>query len=396
MNASEKRREWGSGSLTEVGKNTFRLRVNGGIDPLTGRRRRKSEIFRGTEAQARKRLVKMTEEAEKNAAGAPRSLAELWKQYLEDRTLRGMTPFNRQQAERKFERYVPEHLAATPISKIETPTLNALYASLRSDRNLGAATVARFHNDIRAAFGMAVKWRWLAWSPAEDAAVPEVEEKELEPPSAEEVATLLGYVETLERDPGKRTASPLPDFVPLLVATGARPAELCALRWTDFDEARSLLTIDESISRGKGAPAKSTKTNRIRKVFLDEGTAALLTERKRRFRERALATGVPLDQWWVFPSRTKPHQPWSPDAMSKAFSAARKDAGVSERVVMRNLRHDAASFLVDQGFDVLAVARRLGHSPQMLLNRYAHVLDGTAARAAEAVGERLRGMRKGS
>lgn len=61
-----------------------------------------------------------------------------------------------------------------------------------------------------------------------------------------------------------------------------------------------------------------------------------------------------------------------------------EEAGVSY-LSPNELRHTAASLLVSKGVNVLAAARQLGHSPQMLLQTYADLYDSDLDAAAEAL-----------
>lgn len=70
----------------------------------------------------------------------------------------------------------------------------------------------------------------------------------------------------------------------------------------------------------------------------------------------------------------------------KAFAGACKDAEI-QNLRFHDLRHTAATRLVDGGVDAFTIAAILGHSTQMSA-RYTHATDKRKRRAVEAI-ERL-------
>jgi integrase len=62
------------------------------------------------------------------------------------------------------------------------------------------------------------------------------------------------------------------------------------------------------------------------------------------------------------------------------FKPALKDAGLPDDVRPYDLRHAKASMLVASGVGIVEAAAQLGHAPTVLLDTYAHVLEGTDGR----------------
>ena len=115
-----------------------------------------------------------------------------------------------------------------------------------------------------------MRWGWLGVNPAASASPPKVTRAEIRPPAPADLARLLRLAET--HDPELAT------FICLSAATGARRSELVALRWSDLDLDRSVLSIDRGIVMGPaGLVEKDTKTHRARRVALDRSTGAALT-----------------------------------------------------------------------------------------------------------------------
>ncbi len=78
------------------------------------------------------------------------------------------------------------------------------------------------------------------------------------------------------------------------------------------------------------------------------------------------------------------------------FKPALKDAGLPDDIRPYDLRHARASMLVASGVGIVEAAAQLGHAPTVLLDTYAHVLEGTDgkldvdAEVAKARGGRAR------
>lgn len=402
-----------AGTKTLRGSSWY-LRVDAGTDPLTGRRRQRTKTLPpGPDGKplgiraANDELTAFAAEVKKGtAATGNRSLQALFDAFIEARPR--MSPGTREEWQRDFANRVPEPLRSAPIGKIEAYTLDQLYLRLllgggvcrkRDDKCVGAckhgggtplspASVDRVHTILSAIFRQAVKWGWLDAAPTERATPPELEQAEVVTPDVADVVKLLDYIAKLDVH-----ESPLPDFVPLLVSTGARPGELCAAKVGDVDMTTGRLWVRRSFSRGDGGTVKETKTRKARALKVDDATLARLDARRIRLARLALTCGVPLDDMWWFPSPGAPDRPWWPSSMSREFRAARDAVGLDGRMTLRNVRHFVASVLLAEGVDVRTTAGRLGHGANVTLGVYAHVLteaDDEAAGVVAGVLDRAR------
>src|SRR5207244_6931710 len=105
---------------------------------------------------------------------------------------------------------------------------------------LSGSTVRQIHFILRAALDHAVRWRYLSTNEAALAAASAFEHSEPDPPSAEEVAALLNEAWT---DPTWGL------FGWLVMVTVCRRGEMCALRWTDMDLPRGVITVERSYAK---------------------------------------------------------------------------------------------------------------------------------------------------
>jgi integrase len=152
-------------------------------------------------------------------------------------------------------------------------------------------------------------------------------------------------------------------LVSVLAYTGARPGEALALRWADVGT-RTLL-VERAVSDGM---MKVTKTGQTRSVRLLGPVRADLTEWRRASEARS-------DSALIFPAADG--RPWRRTAWQnwrrRVFTPAAEATGITGARPY-DLRHSAASLWLHEGRTIVEVAAWMGHSGQMALSTYLHVM----------------------
>lgn len=182
------------------------------------------------------------------------------------------------------------------------------------------------------------------------------EKKPPQPFSALEVRDIL------EGFRSSKYYSPYADFVAFLFGVGCRIGEAVGLRWENVAADFTSVYICESISRGV---VGSTKTKRSRAVNLSPSIAAMLKQRK----DNCHANQADL----VFTT---------PTGLSindrnfrrRAWTQVLKAAGVLYRKPYTS-RSTAISHALAAGQDYISVAKAAGHSPQVLHDNYANIIE---------------------
>ena len=165
----------------------------------------------------------------------------------------------------------------------------------------------------------------------------------------------------------------------LMYACGLRVSECCELRVKDFDLHRMVVTVFE----GKG---NKDRVVRLPEILLPAIRKQLA--RARHLAELDVANRQPVQlpgrlalkspkmqfdpEWFfVFPSAVPSKHPrtgemvrWcmSPDVMQRAVLAARRAAGVRQRITPHCFRHAYCSHLLDSGENIKRVAEAMGHT----------------------------------
>lgn len=146
-------------------------------------------------------------------------------------------------------------------------------------------------------------------------------------------------------------------IVDLLLLTGCRVRELLDARWENVDVERRLWLIPTS------------KTGRPRHVPLSAAALAVIADLPR-------YEGCP----WLIPNPTT-RRPFTD--IKHPWQTARDAAGLPGLRV-HDLRHSAASFMVNSGVDLFAVGKVLGHASIQSTQRYSHLANDTLLAAVEA------------
>ncbi|MDP9075125.1 MAG: site-specific integrase, partial [Actinomycetota bacterium] len=165
------------------------------------------------------------------------------------------------------------------------------------------------------------------------------------------------------------------------------------LRWPviDFDSGE-LRVVRALVESADGSIyEKDTKTHQVRRVALDRGTVAVLQDWRRIVEKRAADAGVEvLDDGFVFSSEVDGSRPWRPYRWTSVWRRVRQKAGIDPKVRLHDLRHFAATHLLDSGVPVKTVSARLGHArPATTLNVYAQFIPATDRAAADVMGRIL-------
>lgn len=167
-----------------------------------------------------------------------------------------------------------------------------------------------------------------------------------------------------------------------------REGELCALRWGDVDLERGELIVIRSVDTHRaGNDFGSTKTGEKRTIELEPSTIAKLEAHKRRMAAEQLKA-----RSWAMPELVFPNRRGAVTRRTSLMRDFHKDleaAGLS-RIRFHDLRHTAATLMLQQETPVHVVSQILGHKdPAMTLRRYSHVLKGQQSVAAQKMAEIL-------
>ena len=202
---------------------------------------------------------------------------------------------------------------------------------------LGEHTMRHIHRLLQQCLDQAVHDGLITDNPARAFHYPKprkISANVLTPAEAEE------YLDAAER------LGHLPMFL-LALTAGLRQRELIALKWSDLDVKKRMLTISEgrSVEQRKLVEYKG----RTRTIGLPSELVELLAE------EHARHPGSPL--MFMHPATQKPYLP---QTVRRLHSEILKEAGL-DHIRFQDLRHTCAVLSLQNGMGIKEVAQMLGH-----------------------------------
>jgi integrase len=255
------------------------------------------------------------------------------------------------------DRYLIPRLGNTQLRRLTAETVQRFQLDL-ANAGVGDETIRKALVLLQGILERAVEWGRLTVNPVRVVKKPRQKRRRAVRPLAPiEIEKLRGQLLLGRR---QRDAA----LISLLAYAGLRPGEALALTWGDVGT--TTLLIDKALALGE---VKETKTRRARIVKLLKPLAADLAEWR-------LASGRPDETELIFPLRDG--RPWTDSAFRnwrrRRFTPAAQELGLTN---MRpyDLRHSFASLLFVEGINPVEIAEQMGHSLQMLLSTYTHVIE---------------------
>ncbi len=355
------------------------VRVDG-IDTATGKHRPRQLGTFASRRSANAAARSMKTEDRSTERG---TVSWLVRRYVASRT--DITVKARQQYEWAIP-HIENGLGAIQLSRLDREDVATWIDALAAGGKLGRRSIQICRTVLRAALTEAVDEGLIPRSPAARVGLPRTVAKEAKPKDA--VAWEASDVDRfLEATAEHRWAVAFR----LGALFGLRRSEVLALRWDDVDvEARSL-RIDESlVATNEGAAWSNAKNERSRRVIpLDDDTVRALTRRRAEQASERLAAGSEWeDNDLIIATRTG--RLVLPRSYDRALATIVDNAGLP-RLTSHGLRHTAATHMVQGARDVgelRAIADLLGHSPEMLMNTYAHVLPQSQTAVIDRISRR--------
>ncbi len=410
-------RRSGTGSIVNIGPNTWRVRISWGV--TGGRRVREKKIIVGTKAKAEAYLQERSN-ARGSLASTKLTLGEwLDAHYFPTFAKAKLSAGTQETYERMIRLYLPARLRACRLDKLTTEAIQSLYNDLMVGKGttrgepLAPGTVHYLHRVLRGALNRAVKAKRIATNPAKDVDQPAKDHREMLAFSPEQGQMFLAEAE----------GTPWYALWVVLLTCGLRPGEALGLKWEDL--AGDTLRVRRSLSytSAKKWSFVIPKTKAARVVRLPVLAIKALTSHRRQqaatrlkagehWQDHGLvfptAAGLPVDGRMVARIYLSPllyrtacrvlGRPWAPfdqaghrrkevheawERYQQARTATLEEAHLAG-FRLYDLRHSAATIALALGEHPKVVSERLGHSSiHLTLDTYTHVLPDMQQRAAE-------------
>ena len=221
------------------------------------------------------------------------------------------------------------------------------------DEGLAPATSDHHLKLIRYMLNLAVDWGYLEKNPAEKIQLFRVDNRKERLLTDRELSALLHVLKT---DDNRMVCN----VALFLLCTGARLNEALKAKWPDIDKEQQLWRI----------PATNSKSKRIRSVPLNQSALDILGQLRTEHRSEYLFVSSNTGE-----RMTTIHKVWY---------RLRNKAGLPD-LRLHDLRHTAASIMVNNGRTLYEVQHVLGHASPQITQRYAHLSTKSLQDAADAI-----------
>jgi integrase len=279
------------------------------------------------------------------------------------------------------------------LPEITSAQISAFFLKLK-ESGLAHSTIIGIYVTCNQLFKQAYMDETISKNPMDRVQRPrqrkEEQKKGVEAFTADELKSILSL---LDNEPLKWRC-----FVRLLIDTGIRRGEACALKWESIDLKDNSALIKENLcyTPDKGVYIDVTKTGRERVVYFSQEVAALLKQYRSeqvaataRRKARLIKDKQPLQfekiviPDYVFTERGN-SEPMHPDAVNRFFQKFGKKHGIE--IHAHKLRHSFASLAIVNGSDIASVSEVLGHADKATTLRvYSHADEESKRRAAGIV-----------
>ena len=419
---------------------TFKIRISAGKDSSgkriviretyspnwttpTGRRRSDSSVEKEVQQYALD-LEHKVKDGRYNTSSKMtfREYADVWREQYADKKLQKSTV---SEDWRIFEKDFFPQYGHKPISEIRVEDMQRFTDSLQA-AGLKVSTIRRRVTAVSSVFSFAAKRRVIEFNPCDYVEFESSDKQPIQCFTADECKRFLAFLEEPWDNSCTghgRTAQTGTQYVvraytrtytvptvyrvffTLAIFSGMRRGEILALTWEDVDFTARTISITKSIGKaGKDTYIKGTKTAAgIRTLTLPPEVFRKLSIWKREQMTACLKLGTAwagkygssFDENLIFTRDDgRPMDVQSPNKYLQKTIRRYNDQceNESDRLPMlhlHDLRHSAASILVESGLPITEVSRRLGHAKiSTTLDIYSHAsapLDQAAADTLERI-----------
>ena len=344
------------------------------VASITGEGNKRKELYGKTRKEVFEKLKKTQQEHQQGVlvTGPQQTM----KQYLEHWLDEVHKPTIRLSSYTKYKGLLRRHIVPVighiPIQKITPQHVQALYSE-KLKEGLTARSIHSIHSILHKALDNAVRWGLVARNVCDVVSQPRPLQHEIQPLTKDQAVQLLEAVK----------AHRLEALLITALATGMRRGELLSLRWSDISFEKRSLQVCRTMSRisGHGYVESETKTAKGRRQIL---LPQFVVESLKQHRTRQLEARLKAGKVWQERNLVFCNQKGEfldPSNLLKMFHKLLAKAGLPD-VRFHDLRHSAATILLNLGVHPKVVQELLGHSQiGMTMDIYSHVLP-TMQRAA--------------
>jgi integrase len=272
--------------------------------------------------------------------------------------------------------YIVPRLGLIRLKDLHPEHIQGLYNQLL-EQEIGIYTILKIHTVLHSALEYATNLGMVNRNSASFAHPPKEPITEMAFFNEKQVSQLLIGAETHRWEA----------LFHLAIATGARQMELLGLKWTDLDWIRQTLKIERQLLRpdGRGIQFSAPKTRFAkRSIALGGMTINVLRDHYERQQGERLAAGEKWQEHGLI-FTTSLGTPIHPRNLLRDFKKLLRYVGLPT-IRFHDLRHTAASLMLNNNIPPIVVSRRLGHArASITLDVYGHLIPSMHTDVADKI-----------
>ncbi len=315
------------------------------------------------------------------------TFSEYAKNYLYNKKINDVKRSTFDRIIRTFENQVNPNIGAYKMSAISSDFIQTQLINPMIDDGLSYSTIHKVYILTNEIFRSALKNGIIKNNPCEDVIEPKKENfdgKEIRFFDDSEIERFISQANKKYKN-GKDMYK-YGNILTLIIFSGLRGGELCALKWKDVDFPNRKISIynhtnviyeygKNNTKTRKIVEQSGTKTNKGRVLPLNHSAIKILKDQynkiggdKNAYVINGEKTIVPVD------------------VISQSFTTIAKAAGINDPQGVHTLRHTFASLMIRRGVDIKVVSQYMGHSSTAFTyDTYVHLVDAQLAVAIEQI-----------
>lgn len=382
-----------AGSIQDRGNGSYLLVYHLGYDSKGKRIRKTRTIKAKNPTEAKKKLAAFVTEIETGQYVAPShtkfaDYVNIWRKQA----VKKLSPNTLETYTYSLEGRILPSLGHYKMEDITHVHINDFLESL--ENVISSATIKKYYNILSSIFKLAKKNEIIKNNPMEKAEIPSVKYKEGEVYNSKELKHLY---QLLNKEENKQMVL----IIKMALKTGMRKGELLALQWDDIDFNTNTIHVRHSLSYTKdnGYFLKDPKTKgSIRKVAPPKKLMAELKKhiyKKKTDRMEAAELWEGGKYYFVFSSTMGkpfnldvPNRWWTRFLTRVNRELKKNDQPQLKKIRFHDLRHTAATDLINKGANIHSISKRLGHANiKTTMNIYGHYLEEADQQIADMLDE---------
>lgn len=336
-----------AGAMRKRGNNSYYLEY------MCEGERYSQTIKANNDTEASKKLALFVAEVEKGNFNNSSSMTfvELAQLFLDKYAYDNLSPTTVRDYKHRLNKYILDEFGTMKINRIKRIHVQEFANKLVKEYNLSSKTTKNDIKLISSILNKGIEWDLLDSNVADKVNIPKNQEKAKKKVVLYSYDELNKFVKALKKLKDKE----LQMAIYTSLNTGARRGEVMALTFEDINTKRCSIDLNKSkINIKGGTKIKDIKTGKNRQFYVSQNYIDLVNK---------------YYKYLGKPDKNTPMFTMHPDTYSKKFKEFLRDNNL-RNINLKDLRALNESILVNQGLDIVNVAKRLGHLPSTATNYY--------------------------